>query len=269
MREKGAQVEKAALETFPDRSVARTIPVLRGEGPRERHDGKGSGPRLVAASTRAHWEVQLRYRTELTFEQYRRQQGWEAATLSRCPLCEAGAGCHFHRLGTYMRKVPEVAQVARYYCPESHTTIGLLPDFYASRMPGTLDMIEQAAAKAEASPSVEKAADALRPADAPDAVTLAAALVWLRLRVALVRALLATVKGLMPEVFGDEVSPRISAFRRRLGTLRVLVALRGICERHLHRLPAPLGLVPRPEMVLRGRARHAQSPGPDPPPGAR
>lgn len=164
-----------------------------------------------------------------------------------------------------MRKVPEVAQVARYYCPESHTTIGLLPDFYASRMPGTLDMIEEAAAKAEGAASVEKAAEALRPADAPDAVTLAAALVWLRLRVAIVRALLATVKGLMPELVGEDVPPRISAFRRRLGTLRVLVALRGICERHLHRLPAPLGLVPRPEMVLRGRARRAQSPGPDPP----
>jgi hypothetical protein len=211
--------------------------------------------------------VQLRYRTELTFEEYRTQQGWQAATLSSCPLCEAG-GCHFHRLGTYMRKVPSVAYVARYYCPESHTTIGLLPDFYASRMPGTLDAIEEAAARAETAESLEKAADELRPADAPDAVTLSAALVWLRLRVVIVRAMLTTVKGLMPAFFA-EVPPRISAFRRRLGTLHVLVALRAICEPYLHRLAAPLGLVPRVATGAARERRHAQSLGPDPPVRAR
>jgi hypothetical protein len=168
-----------------------------------------------------------------------------------------------------MRKVPAVAYVARYYCPESHTTIGLLPDFYASRMPGTLDMIEEAAATAETAESMEKAADELRPADAPDAVTLTAALVWLRLRVAIVRAVLTTVKGLMPEAFGDEVPPRISAFRQRLGTLRVLVALRAICERYLHRLAAPLGLVPRVRTGFARERRRAQRPGPDPPVRAR
>lgn len=191
------------------------------------------------------------------------QRGWETASLSECPLCDGGT-CHFHRLGTYMRKVPAVAYVARYYCPERHTTFGLLPDFYASRMPGTLDMIEEAAAKAETAPSLETAANEVRPADAPDAVTLGAALVWLRLRVLVVRAMLTTVKGLMPERFG-ELPPRVSAFRRRLGTLRVLVALREICARYLHRLPAPLGLVPGPAQIL-GRGRvHAQRPGPDPP----
>jgi hypothetical protein len=126
-------------------------------------------------------------------------------------------------------------------------------------------MFEEAAAKAETAPSMERAADELRPADAPDAVTLSAALVWLRLRVAIVRALLTTVKGLMPELFGDEVPPRISAFRQRLGTLHVLVALRGICERHLHWLPAPLGLVPRASTARARGPSRAQSPGPDPP----
>jgi hypothetical protein len=229
--------------------------------------GKGSGPRLEATSARARWEVQLRWETKLSFEQYRTQRGWETATLSSCPLC-AGQSCRFHRLGTYPRKVPELALVARYYCPESHTTIGLLPDFYASRMPGTLDMIEEAAAKAEVAESLEKAADELRPADAPDAVTLGAALVWVRLRVAIVHALLTTAKGLKPELFGD-LPPRISAFRRRLGTLRVLVALREICEPQLHRLPAPLGLVPRYEEAVARGGRHAQCPGPDPPGGER
>jgi len=163
-----------------------------------------------------------------------------------------------------MRKVPAVAYVTRYWCPEQHTTFGLLPDFYASRMPGTLDMIEEVAAKAETAPSMEKVADEVRPADAPDAVTLGAALVWLRLRVLIARAMLTTVKGLMPERF-EGCAPRVSAFRQRLGTMRVLVALRGICERYLHTLAPPLGLVPRPEQVARRRRAHAQPAGPDPP----
>jgi hypothetical protein len=211
--------------------------------------------------------VQLRLESELTFEEYRTQRGWETATLSSCPLCE-GAECRFHRLGTYPRKVPQLARVARYYCPESHTTIGLLPDFYASRMPGTLDRIEEAAAKAETAASQEKAADELRPADAPDAVALGAALVWLRLRVAIVRAVLTTAKGLRPDLFGD-VPPRISAFRRRLGTLHVLMALREILGPYLHRLPAPLGLVARAVMAEGPENDRAQSPGPDPPPRGR
>jgi hypothetical protein len=165
--------------------------------------------------------VQLRVATEQTFEQYVTQRGWETATLSACPLCEPGT-CQFHRLGVYMRKVPAVAYVARYVCPERRVTFGLLPDFYASRMPGTLDMIEEVAAQAEAAPSLEKAADQARPADAPDAVTLGAALVWLRLRVWIARATLTTVTGLMPDRFAD-LPPRISAFRRRLETMRVLV----------------------------------------------
>jgi hypothetical protein len=168
-----------------------------------------------------------------------------------------------------MRKVPAVAYVTRYYCPESHTTIGLLPDFYASRMPGTLDMIEEAAAKAEQAESRQSAAEELRPADAPDAVTLAAALIWLQRRVAVVRSVLTTMKGLMPERFGDELPPRVSAFRRRLQTLHVLVALRGIGERYLHKLPAPVGLLPRVAAARTSRGSRAQRAGPDPPTGGR
>jgi hypothetical protein len=136
-------------------------------------------------------------------------------------------------------------------------------------MPGTLDSIEEAAAHAETAPSLERAADQARPADAPQAVTLGAALVWLRLRVTIVRAVLTTVKGSMPERFGNDLPPRVSAFRRCLETCRVLVALRAICEPQLHRLPAPLGLVPRLPMPPDRRAARAQRPGPDPPRAAR
>jgi hypothetical protein len=164
-----------------------------------------------------------------------------------------------------MRKIPAVAFVARFYCPERHTTIGLLPDFYASRMPGTLDDIEHAAATAETASGIEHAAEELRPADADFAVTLGAAIAWLRRRLVLVHALLVTVIGLFPAVFAD-TRPSIRAFRERLGTLRVLVALREICTQHLHALPPPLGLNPRaPDVLMLGRKRR-QSMGPDPPP---
>jgi hypothetical protein len=188
--------------------------------------------------------VQLRLETTLTFEQYVTSRAWEQATLEACPLCPPRS-CHLHRLGTYLRKVPAVGYVARYYCPEQHTTFGLLPDCYASRVPGTLDDIEHTAARAEAASSVEHAAEELRPGDEGDAVTLSVAVAWVRRRVAWVRALLVTVVGLLPDVFAG-VTPSVKGFRERLGTSRVLVALRGICARHLHALAPPLGLNPRP-----------------------
>ena len=187
--------------------------------------------------------MQVRLETTLTFEGYVNAEAWKQATLEGCPLCRRGT-CHLQRLGTYMRKVPAVAFVARYYCPEQHTTFGLLPDFYASRTPGTLDDIEHVVAEVEQASSVERAAQTLRPADAKDTVTLPAAIAWVRRRLAWVRALLITVAGLLPDMF-QGVRPTIVAFRERLGTSRVLVALRGICAAHLYGLRRPLGLNPR------------------------
>ena len=206
-------------------------------------------------------EVQLRVQSSLTFEQYVIQRGWEQATLKACPLCPPGT-CHFHRLGTYMRKIPALALVARFYCPEQRTTFGLLPDFYASRVPGTLDDIEHAAATAEAVVGVEHAAEELRPADTPDAVSLGAAVSWLRRRLAWVRALLITVAGMLPDLFVGAGSS-IGAWRERLGTSRVLVAVRGICAPHLYALPPPLGLNPRPPAVALPGQRRQQPIRPD------
>lgn len=166
-----------------------------------------------------------------------------------------------------MRKIPALALVARFYCPEQRTTFGLLPDFYASRVPGTLDDIERAAATAEAVAGVERAAEVLRPADTPDAVTLGAAVSWLRRRLAWVRALLVTTAGLFPDRFAG-VGPSIGAWRERLGTSRVLVALRGICAPHLYALPRPLGLNPRAPAVAPLGKRRQQSTRPDAPAAA-
>jgi hypothetical protein len=186
--------------------------------------------------------VQVRLETTLTFDEYVTSKGWERATLSACPLCAPGT-CSFARHGTYMRKFPEPAFIARYYCPEKGITFGLLPDFYASRTPGTLDELEHAAATAEAVPGVARAAEQLRPGDAPGAVTLPAAMAWLHRRRAWVRALLVTVAGLFPDLFAN-LGQSLRAWRACLGTSRVLVALRGICEGYLYVLPRPLGLNP-------------------------
>jgi len=205
--------------------------------------------------------VQLRFKTELTFDEYATGQGWERATLPTCPFHPRG-GCAFAGHGTYMRKVPGVAYVARWYCPQARATIGLLPDFYASRMPGTLDTLEETVARVEEREAIEKVAAEARPAEAPDAVTLATAVRWVRLRVERVRVALLAVLGLFPGQFAPG-TPTVKHFRDKLGTARALVALREIAEVHLHALPMPLGLVP-PRVTGWARAGpDQQSPGSD------
>lgn len=144
-------------------------------------------------------------------------------------------------------------------------TIGLLPDFYASRIPGLLEEIEDAVASAEASRSVEEAAERARPAEEEKAVTLATAVRWVRRRLAWVHSLLATVLGLFPERF-EGCTPTVASFRQRLGTTRALVGLRGLCERYLGVLAAPLGLVGSSAGRVIRRRGLQQSTGPDPPP---
>jgi hypothetical protein len=205
--------------------------------------------------------VQLRFKTELTFEEYVKGEGWKWATLSTCPFHPEG-GCGFAGHGVYMRKVPQVAWVARWYCPLEHATIGLLPDFYASRLPGTLDALEEAVARVETTESVEKAAAEVRPADTPDAVTLPTAVRWVRLRVQLVQVVLIAVLGLFPDRFAPATAT-VGHFRKCLQTARALVALRGIAEAYLHCLPMPLGLVPRSRHVQSRAGPFQQSVGSD------
>lgn len=211
--------------------------------------------------------MQLRFASTLTLEQYVTTRAWKQATLAACPLCAPGK-CRLAPLAPYMRKLPVVAFVARFYCRVQRTTFSLLPDFYASRVPGLLDDLERAAATVEAGGRTEHSANTLRPADAPAAVTLGAAVAWVRRRVRWVRVLLAVAGSLFPELFAG-VERSVEAFRAKLGTSSVLVALRGICARHLHALPLPLGLNP-PAPVASPRRRASRQPmGPDPPAKAR
>ena len=191
-----------------------------------------------------HGRVQLRFRTGLTGEQYVTTQGWRDATLACCPN-HPGGGCSLARHGTYARKTPPGTRIARWYCPESHTTFSLLPDCLAARLPGTLAELEHAVVTAERFPSVAAAAARLRSgrSEPPGAMR------WLRRRIRLVRRALTAVRGLLPERFAG-CSPTVLAFRDRLGTDAVLVWLREMAAPQLRSLPMPLGY-----------ARQAAAPG--------
>lgn len=203
--------------------------------------------------------MQLRFRTGLTGADYVTREAWREARLSCCPLHPRG-GCGFTRHGTYERKRPAGTLIARWYCPQGHCTFSLLPDHLAARFPGTLPEIEQVVATVEQASSLEAAADTLR----SDPVTLPSAVRWVRRRVRLVRALLTTVVGLLPQSLLGCV-PTIVALRTRLACPQVLVLLRDHAKAHLQGLARPLGFHHRCTAGGEHRGGIQQRMGPDPP----
>ncbi len=131
-------------------------------------------------------------------------------------------------------------------------------------MPGLLDDIEDVVATAESARSLEAAAEQARPADEPEAVTLTSAIRWVRRRVRAVHRILATAIGLLPGRL-EGCAPTVRSCRERLGTMRVLVALREICAQHLHAMAEPLGLLGPPEGRAVAFRRRQQSMGRGPP----
>ena len=182
--------------------------------------------------------MQLRYQTGLTGEAYVRAQAWRDATLERCPN-HLNGGCSLARHGTYTRKTPRGTRIARWYCPESHTTFSLLPECLAARLPGELDEVERVVVHAERAPSLAAAADALR----RDAVELPGAMRWVERRVRLVHHVLGIVIGLLPEPLARCIA-EVGAVRTRLQTETALRALRTLVAEQLPMLPAPLGFQP-------------------------
>lgn len=194
--------------------------------------------------------MQLRFATGLTSEAYVTEAAWEFATLDRCPLHPAG-GCGMHRHGTYPRKTPVGARIARWYCKVGQTTFSLIPDCLASRVPGDLDAIESAAWSAEGGRSLEAVAEALRPD-----IELPGALRWLRRRIEYVRSALVVARGLSLVVLGESM-PTLRDVRARLGVAGgVLVRLRVELADHLGSMAAPLGFVTR----SRGRPKSRDGP---------
>ena len=162
--------------------------------------------------------------------------------------------------GTYGRKTPPGAKVPRWYCPESHTTISLLADCLAARLPGTLDDLEAVVVAAEGARSLEVAANEVR----PDAVELPGALRWLRRRVRLVHDILVRVIGLIPDRLAGCAATMV-AVRERLGSDSALMALRDLVSAQLRTLPAPLGFQAHGIGVVGRKAVFQHSMGPDPP----
>jgi hypothetical protein len=202
--------------------------------------------------------VQVRFATELTSEEYVSQQGWRKASLDRCPLHPAG-GCGVHRHGTYERVDPPGTQIARWYCRPGKTTISLLPDCLASHLSGALAEVEAAVEAVEQARSVEAAADAQRPT-----IDLPGAIKWTRRRVRMMRGLLTTLIGLMPEWFRS-CQPTLASFRAVLGATDVLVTVRATATDHLAHLPVPVGFDNRARRRDRRPDAVQQRTGPDPP----
>ena len=202
--------------------------------------------------------MQIRYATDLSAEEYVQQEAWKEARLDNCPLHPAG-GCGFCKNGTYRRKYPEGIKVARWYCSEGHTTFGLLPDCLSSRLSGSLNEVESVIVEMEDSPTQEKAADKIR-----IDIELPGALRWMRRRVVLAQAALVMLIDLLPSLFAG-CSPTICSFRSALCLEPILPELRGHASLYLHLLPPPVGFGPRPEKKKFKKNPFQHKTGTDPP----
>jgi hypothetical protein len=148
-------------------------------------------------------------------------------------------GCGYARHGTYEVKCPAGVYVARWYCRSAHTTISLLPQFMAARLPGTVAELEEVVAVAEQARSLEQAANELR----TDDIALASAMRWVRRRVRAVHRNLVVLIGLLPDRFG-RVTPTVTALRAHLRQPDVLVSCRQLTGPQLVHLAGPVGLQP-------------------------
>jgi hypothetical protein len=154
--------------------------------------------------------------------------------------------------------------IPRWYCQPSHATVSLLPDFAASRLPGTLGEIEEAASLFEderkQGATVEQAAIEVRPD-----IESAGAIRWIRRRLRWVTNGLNLLVGIIPTVLVNcELS--IGSVRTVLLTQSVLVRVREIAALQLPYASAPLGFGPLPGPGVRDSTGVQHGTGLDPPP---
>ncbi len=180
--------------------------------------------------------MQIHYDTHLSTSAYIKLSGWQNARLKTCPI-NPGGNHRLHRHGTYARKYPDGMRVARYYCRICRTTFSLLPTFMAAGCPGTLDDIETVVLAYEECGTVNGSLQRVR---AGHGSTARAQRRWLQRRIGAVQLLLATVKGLFPELY-YEVDPTLASFRHKGPPVHILVILRIQCESWLQTLPRPVG----------------------------
>ena len=201
--------------------------------------------------------MQIRFTTDLSADEYVRRRAWQDARLGNCPL-HGKAGCGFAKHGTYSRQTPEGTKIARWYCPDGHSTFSLLPDCLSSRLPGSLIDIETAINEVENAPSQEAAVFGLR-----IDVGLTGVLRWIRRRLFLIHTTLRLLTKLVPAL--HDCQPSISSFKAALGAEYVLPALRMSAEPHLYVLPPPVGFGPRPQRKKGKKPPFQHETGTDPP----
>jgi hypothetical protein len=209
--------------------------------------------------------VQLRHQTELTSEEYIRQNAWTNASLEPCGLPPERVAT-YRRHGSYGRCKPAGLRVARFYSCVEHATISLLPDFAAARVSSTLVDIEQSVVavqgERENGANLEQAARMV----APTGIEPQGAVRRERCRRRWVTAALAVLIGLLPEVLAG-CEPSLTSVRGALGCTgvdSVLVRVREIAAAHLAQMPAPVGFGPLPKTAPRRNHRRQHKRGADP-----
>jgi len=201
--------------------------------------------------------MQIRFATDISAAEYVRQQAWKGAALDHCPIHSKG-GCGFARHGTYSRQTPEGTKIARWYCPEGHSTFSLLPDCLSARLPGSLIDVETAINEVENAPSQEAAVSGFR-----IDVGLTGVLRWIRRRLFLIHTTLRLLTKLVPAL--KDCRPSISSFKAALGVEYVLPALRMSAGPYLYVLPPPVGFGPRPQRKKGKKPPFQHKTGTDPP----
>jgi len=177
------------------------------------------------------WPVQLRFATDLTSEQYVKQQAWQSARLQECPLHRKG-GRDLARHGAYVRAGGFL--VPRFYCRKGKTTFLLLPEFLAARMTGTLAEVEAVVVAAQEGPTQEAAAKKPRPdIDPPGALR------WMRRRTQPIAFACLAVATMYPQEFTPPAT--LTEMRRQKQSTALLRDVRKLADSRLQSLPAPLG----------------------------
>ena len=147
------------------------------------------------------------------------------------------------RHGYYTRKTPYgPVPIARYVCRklgENGRTISLLPQFFASRMPGELQELEDQTVAAEEQ-GVWQSAEDVHPSRR---ITRSAAYKWLRSRMTALYAVLKKILGILTDLFTG-CAAKVISMRAALGTESLLVELRRKLEDHLQDVPHPIGYRP-------------------------
>lgn len=189
--------------------------------------------------------MQIAWRCDLTSDSYVRTKAWEQANIERCPTCRRGRGQGFSGHGSYARKQPEGARIARFYCQACQKTFSLLPSCLSSCYGDTLVQLQTVLDTVAACSTFDAAVRSLRPE-----IGLQGGRRWVRrrcLRIHLALLLCVTARGAGDETLG-------------------LGAVRETLTASLAQVPTPLGFGHRPLSHWQAQKPLQQPMGPDPPP---